>query len=418
MGDAANSLGVSSDSLSFQDGEQAQANGGSWEALLDAMTSLSPGPRLFIPTPYGRDIQDTGMKSISPLTQQISGISAYVSNPQSPHHDDFPSFDLNHDIDFSMYLNSPHRPSTASSSSRPGSNPRRSLDRISISPLQLTNHEDTYRGYGEFDLVSESTPAADQALDPVTKEDLEAELIVSLLVLLKSLAFPRFNTVSQKYEYDKSMLSDLFCADWCEWMVHEVEGLLDLYLEMCSRSIRKRRTARAQNSLPSKCNLNLNEPRQGFACSDGPERLSNPTDATVASKEPTTLFRWCSTPMGKIAFKVKQGASSLIGEERIHSNLITISFMPQAMERTPGICIRLSRMMGGPAICPRINTFNVVPDDSAIIQCVLKNDLRGIQTLFDLGAASARDVNSKGISLLSVGTAHKYNQLMSSLIGS
>ena len=418
MGDAANSLHVLSDPLSFQDGEQTQANDGSWEALLDTtMTSFSPGRRSFMPTSYERDMQDTGMENVTPPRQQLPSFPAYVPTPQSPHHDDFPLSDLNLDIDFSMYLNSPHRPSTASSSSRMGSNPRRSVERRSVSPFQLTDYDDTYRETREFDLVSKSTTAADQALDLVTEEDLEAESIVSLLVLLKSLAFPRFDTASQKYEYNKSMLSDLFCPHWCEWVCHEMDELLDLYLEESLRSIRKRRTATVQSSLPAGFNLNLNERRQGFECSDGPQRPSNAIKANVAAKMRTT-FHCCSTPVGQIAFKVRQGGTSPTGEEEINSNLITISFMPRATERTPGICVRLSRMMGGPAISPRINTFNVVPDDSAIIQCVLKNDLRGIQTLFDLGAASARDVNSKGISLLSVGTAHKYNQLMSSLSGS
>ena len=408
FGDAPNSLGVFSDPLSFQDGEQDQANGGSWEALLDnTMTSFSPGRRSFMPTPYGRDIQDTGMENVSPLAQHIASVPAYVPAPQSPHHDDFPSFDLDLGIDFSMYLNSPNRPSTASNSFRTGPNPCRSIERISISPLQLTNHDDTYRENREFDFISESTPAADQALDPVTEEDLEAESIVSLLVLLKFLAFPHFDTVSQKYEYDKSMLSDLFCAHWCEWVCHEMDELLDLYLEESLRSIRKRRTATVQSSLPARFNLNLNERRQGFECSDGPQRPSNAIEANVAAKMRTTSHCY-STPMGQIAFKVKKGPSNPISEEGVDSNqLITISFMPRAKERTPGICVQLSRMVGGPAISPRINTFNVVPDHSAIIQCVYKNDLRGIKTLFDLGAASARDVNSRGISLLDVGITHK-----------
>ena len=417
VGDAANSLGVFSDPLSFQDGEQTQANGGSWETLLDnTITPFSPGRRSFMPTPYGRDIQDTGMENISPFAQQVTGIAAYVSNPQSPHHDDFPLFDLNQDIDFSMYLNSPYRLSTASGSSRMESNPRRSVESRSISPFQLTDYDDTYRGNRESDLVSRSTAAADQALDLVTEEDLEAESIISLLGLLKSLAFSRFDTASQNYEYDESMLSDLLCSDWCKWMCHEVEGLLDLYPEMFSRSIRKHRTATFQNSLPSGCNLNLNERRQGFVCTDGPQRLSNPIEATVTTEMRITFFRYCSTLMGQIVFEVNKGPSNPIGEEEVDSNhLITMSFMPRAKERTPGICVRLSRTIGGPAISPQINTFNVVPDDSAIIQCVRKNDLRGIQTLFDLGAASARDVDSRGISLLHVGTAQKCEQFMSLL---
>ena len=115
-------------------------------------------------------------------------------------------------------------------------------------------------------------------------------------------------------------------------------------------------------------------------------------------------------------FEVREGLSSLIDEERQDSSYqIIISFMPWATERTTGVHARLSRMMGGPAANPQINTFNVVPDESAIIQCVCKNDLRGAQTLFDLEAASARDVDSRGRSLINVGIAHKFKQHMSLL---
>ena len=417
-GDASNSLAVYSDPISFHGGEQSQAINGPWETLLhNSSMPFSPMRRSIMPTPSGRDIQDTGMENTCPFAQQITSIPADVPPPQSPHHDDFPLSDLDLDIDFSMYLNSPHRPSTASSSICTGRNPGRSVERISISPFRLTDHDDKYGENREFIPVSRFVAATDQALDPVTEEDSEAELIVSLLLLLKSLVFPHFNTLSQKYEYGKSVLSDLFCSDWCEWVCLDVEELLDFYLEESLRTIRKRRTARVQSSLPLGCNLNRNERRQGFECLDRPQRLSNFIEATVATKKRTTFFRYYSTLMGLIVFKVKQGPSNPIGQERVDSNhLITISFMPRAMERTPGIRVRISRMIGGPPISPQIDTFNVVPDDSAIIQCVRRNDLRGIQTLFDHGAASARDVDSRRISLLHVSTAHRYEQFMSLLI--
>ena len=362
LGDAVNSLGGFSDPLSFQDGEQAQANGGSWEGFLDnAMTLFSPGRWSLLQTPYGQDIQGTGMENISQSTPQIASIPANVPAPQSPHHNDFPTFDLNQDIDFSIYLNSPERPSTASSSSRLEPNPRRSVERRSLSAFQLTNHDDTQRENREFDIVSKSTVAVDQALDPVTGKDLEAESIVSLLLLLRSLVFPPLDTASQRYEHEKSMLSDLFCAHRCELLCHEMEELLEFYLEESLGSIRKRRTARVPNLFPSVCNPNPDKRRQGFECSDGPQRLSNPIKSTNATKMRTTFFRYSFTPRGYIVFQVREGTSSPIGDEGIDpEHLITISFMPRAMERTLGICVGSSRTMGGPAISPQIKTFNVV----------------------------------------------------------
>ena len=414
---AYDSLGVFSNPLSFDGGGQSQANDGPWETLpVDSSNSFSPTRRSFMPSPHGRDMLYTSMENVSPLTQQMNSIPTHVPAAQSPRHNDFPLSDLDLDIDFSMYLNSPHRPSTASSFSCTGPNIRRSVERTSISPSQLTKYDDKYRENGEYEPVSNPTAATDQALDPVTRENLEAESIVSMLLLLKSLAFPRFDIASQKYEYEKSMISDLFSADWCEWMCHDVEELLGLYLEESLRSIRKRRTARVLNPLPSGCEPKFSKRRQGFERSDEPEQLSDPTEATFASKMRTTFFRRCFTPVGQIVFKVSKGSSSPIAEEGIDANhLITISFMPRPMERTLGICVQSSRMMGAPAISPQIRTFNIVPDNSAIIQCVRNNDLRGIQTLFDMGAASARDVDSAGISLLHVGTAHKCKHIVSLL---
>ena len=418
LGDVANSVGLFSYPLSFQNGRQIQANGGSWETFLEkTMTSFSPERRSSMANPYGRDIQNTVAENISSSTPQITSFPADVPAPQSPPQNNFPIFDLNQDIDFSMFLNSPDRPSTVSSSSRSKSNPQKFVERRSISSFRSTNHNDTYSENRDFDRVSKSTGTVDQALDPVTAESSEAELIVSRLLLLKSLVFPLSKTAFQKSEYQETCLSDLFCPHWCEWVSLGIEELLDLYLEESLRSVRKRRTERNQISLSSGCNLNLNERRQWFECSDGAQRLSNSFEATVATKVRSIFYRSCFTPMGRVVFDVRKGPSSPVGEEGIESDyLTTISFMPRATERTPGICVRLFGILGEPTIPPQVRPLNVVPDDSAIIQCVRKNDLRGVQTLFDRGEASARDVDSRGISLLYVSTAHKCEQLMSLLI--
>jgi hypothetical protein len=50
-----------------------------------------------------------------------------------------------------------------------------------------------------------------------------------------------------------------------------------------------------------------------------------------------------------------------------------------------------------------IRTFNVVPDDSEIMQCVMMNDLDGFRRLISENKASPTDVCSQGLSLLNVG---------------
>ena len=213
-------------------------------------------------------------------------------------------------------------------------------------------------------------------------EDVTAESIAALLLSLRSLVFPRFDTASQRYEYEISILSDLFCPQWCEWLCFELKELLDLYLEKSLRSIRKRRTARIQSSLPSRCSYNLNKCRS-YESWDGSQQLSKPTEATVVTKMRSTFYRRRSRrgslPTGFVLFIARGGSISPTGEEGNDSNrLIVISYIPRATERTPGLCVQFSKMMGGPAITPQIDTFNVVPDDSAIIQCVRDNDLRGV----------------------------------------
>lgn len=416
LSDAFSSLDVFSNPTFFPDDERNQANSGLWETLIDnTSVSFSPRRRSFRPSPSGRDIQTTRTENSSPFTRQMNGISSYASATQSAN-DDFALSDLNLDLDFSMFLNSPHRSSTAPSSSQLRSHPRGSVERMSISPLRLTDRDDTHREISELNLVSKSTSAAVQALESVTEEDVTADSIASLLFSLKHLIFPRFDKGNQKYDYEdsvNSVLSNIFCPHWCEWLYFELEELLDLSLEQSQRSIRKRRAARIQGSSPFRCNFKPNERRQSFEPSDGTQRLSNSTKAIVATKLRSVFFHRYSTPTAEVVFECREEPISLMREERIDLNhLITISFMPRATERTPGLCARLSKIKGGPAIAPHIDTINVIPDDSPIIQCVRKNDLRGIQTLFALGAASARDVDSVGRSLLYVSIVNTVEQEM------
>ena len=414
------SLGTLSDPLSFYNSEQDQANSELWGDLLDnSMTPFSPGHRSLMPTSSGQDTQATFTETLSPLVQQITSSPLYLPIAQGPHDNHFPSSNFDLDPDFSMFLNISHSPSTASSPSRPGLHPHRSVESISISAFQPTDRDDTYMENREFDIVSMSAAVAGQTPDPVTNEDSGAEKIISLLISLKNLAFPQFDPANQKYGYEDTMLSDIFCSHCCESLCFDFEELLELYREGSPRSIRARRAARIQSSLPTGYNLSINEHRQGPRSSRGSQRPSKGTVvATGATKMQRRLFRrCCSTPMGVVVFQVEKEPRSPMGDEENASNqLISISFMPLATRRTLGLCVRLSGMMSGPPIAPQINTFNVVPKDSAIIRCVINNDLRGVQSLFDLGAASARDVDPLGLSLLWVGIAHRYEQMMFLLI--
>ena len=314
---------------------------------------------------------------------------------------DFILADMDLDFDFSMFEISPRRPSTASKSpSHEEPNPRASEGRISISPHRLMDRSNSSSGNRESYLVSRKTSQANQALGPVTAEDLRSESIASLLMMLKTSVFPAFSIASQKYEYGNSVLSEIFCLHHCEWLCLELEDLLDSYLEGSLRSIRKRRTRRNPGSLPPGSDAYLDERRRRSGSSDDTHRLSRPTEGTVATRQRPVFSRCCYTPIGVIRFQVRESSS----KPRDEDSQFMIYFMPRAMERTLGLCATFSMLKSEPTISPHIETFNVIPRDSLIFEYIRNNDLAGVRRLFDLGAASARDVDDEGVSLLSVCT--------------
>ncbi len=276
--------------------------------------------------------------------------------------------------------------------------------RISISPLRLTDHRETHGEIFEVSLASRNKSVAGGALGVVTKEDISAQSITSRLVLLRSIIFPHFDTTSQSYEHESSVLSNVLDADQCEWLCFEYEELLESYLERSLATIRKRRSARIYGAFSARSDLHVDEPNNGFEYSGVTPRQSKLIEPTVAPKRRSNFYK---TPTGSVSFRIKETPDDSMNDERISANLtVFISFMPPATERATGLLglrIHFSGEISGPAISRQITTFNVILDDSKIIECVLKKDLRGVQTLFDVGAASARDVDSEGRSLLHVG---------------
>lgn len=180
------SLDAFSDPVFFDDGGQNQTNSGLWETLLDNNSaSLSPRRGSLMPTSSRQDIEAVRTENTSQLMRQITRITPDVSTMQSANDKDSHFSGCNVDFDFSDFVNSPQGPSTArSSSSHAEPHPRRSDERIIISPLQLADHDDTHSEGRAFNLASETTSATGQALGSVTGEDVRAESIASLLVLL------------------------------------------------------------------------------------------------------------------------------------------------------------------------------------------------------------------------------------------
>ena len=396
-GKTSKSLDAFSYSVNLDSDDQSEANSELWKFLLENNSAkFSPRRGALMPT---ESRHYTRAECPSLLMQQLTSVSSYVPAAQSTNDNDFSLSDFNLDPNLSEFITA-HR-----SSAQPDFHSRSPDQRMIISPLRLTDRRNTHHEDIELNMDSGNTSAAGQVRGPVTEEDVSTQSIASLLGLLRSLIFPRFDTASQKYEYGNSVLSDLFGPDRCERLCFEYEELLESYLERSLETIRKRRSARIYGTFSSGPNLHVCGPKEGFLCSDVTRMRSKPTEATIAPKLRKTFSHTCETAMGVVFFRVREVPGDPTEEEGIGSEpLVRISFTPRASERTTGLCVQLFGQIGGPAIIREINTFNVRPYDSAIFNYIVRNDLKSVQRLFDSGAASARDVNPRGVSLLEVGT--------------
>ena len=387
----------------LDDSGQNQSNSGLRETLLNNnLPSPRHGSVLLSPLRQEFNATRTGLR------RQLSSTTPDVSAAQVVNANEATLLDMNLDFDFSSFESPPHGPSAARSASfHADPNPRISGEIMSISPFQLAD-DGTRSEDRNFNLVPGSTTAEGQALGRVTAQDVRAESIASLLMMLKSYVLPSFDIASQKYEYGTSIITEVFGPHLCEWFCSEFEALLDSYLEKTLMSNRKRRAARVLGHLPLGPNVYVNEPEQDLELTLGTQRCSNTTEGGVAKLRSAFFYRCCWTPMGLVIFEVRKVSGHPIEEgEPLQDFQIIIKMMPRAMERTLGLCAHFTRLVNKPGISPHINTFNVVPDNSAIFECIRRNDLKGVQTLFDQGAASARDVDPRGRSLLNVGVMRK-----------
>lgn len=401
--DRCNSLGDFSNLANLDDFEPNQANSDLWQTLLEnSSATFSPRPMSLMPNDFGKDMR---ADYDSPLMQQLTSVSPYIAAAESANKNDFFLSDIDLDFDFST-SGSPLRQSITARSSSIQSDPnlRRPNRRTSISPLRLGGRRDTREEDSGGRLNPGNETAAFRALGPVTEEDLSAQSIAALLQLLKSLIFPRFDTASQMYEYGSSVLSKKFDPHQCEWLCSKYEELLESYLERSLLAMRKRPRARYQNHTKHGCDFRLDETRPTVEWVDRTQGLSQSTEDTVGTALQTYYLDNYITPMGNVSFDTGKASDDPRDKEGTKpSSVLCISFMPRATGRTTGLCIRLPTEIGGPKITRQIVTFNVIPYSSAIFECVLNKDLQGVQVLFDLRAASPRDVDPTGSSLLWVG---------------
>ena len=181
-----------------------------------------------------------------------------------------------------------------------------------------------------------------------------------------------------------------------EWLRLEFDDLIGWIFETVSKNIRQHQ-AQGRIGKPASPLEESRERPAGRARSGG--KIETNDEGQIIG----TSYALSKSHKGVL--RVALGSLLARGSSANAVEALKVSFMPKESRRTIGLCATLVNVMsevGGPRISPRLRTFNVVPDDSETINCVKRNDLSGLQTLFDKREASPTDVDSIGFSLLSV----------------
>lgn len=100
------------------------------------------------------------------------------------------------------------------------------------------------------------------------------------------------------------------------------------------------------------------------------------------------------------SWQLPQDASNNEIDSQAH---ITVTIMPKVTIGTEApIHVTFSRCTHDAPMYTTIQTYNVIPSDSAIFKCIEMDDLIGFRRLISDGKASVTDINESGFSLLAV----------------
>ena len=278
---------------------------------------------------------------------------------------------------------------------------------LSASALPESRGRASLRGsVGQYTAPRSHETARTRTLDPTVFEGSNPEEIVLPLHLLKNY-FPIHLSRDSPVEYvgSASAIANLF--HWVNTMqlAFEIESLLCQCFDLSAENICERQTGRTGRG--TSVSHGRGSPRVSI------QRSRPHTDGLIGQgnqilpemeRKVTYHLMW-AVPKGTIKLNLTSRADRSIINVKMNPQSIRVSFMPRDDERTTGITIDLKGFQGihpGNALSRHIKTINVVPKDSEVIQCVLRNDLRSLQMLFDKREASPLDVDPQGFSLLSV----------------
>ena len=206
--------------------------------------------------------------------------------------------------------------------------------------------------------------------------------------------------------------------DWCTFngptlselleLVHskrlslEVEGLLCDAMEAHSKAIRRRQRGANTNRWSDK----ITEPALSEIelASARRRALEDYRGHALQTKNSSYLLSVTSRGVLRIEYLVTAEENHVAGSQR-STYVLKIFSLPKARRRVTGVLVTFDHYKRDsltPRLYPYIQTFNVIPQDSQIIQYVSRNDVQGARRLFDANLASPLDVDPCGFSLLSV----------------
>ena len=278
---------------------------------------------------------------------------------------------------------------------------------LSGSPPHQNRSQDSLQA-----LASEQNPLRSRestqigAVDPFIWEGSNPEEAVLPLYLLKEY-FPVNFARHPLGEYVRSAapVADVFQLVDSMRLFFEIEDLLCQCFEISASSIRERQAAgKGRDTDVLLCREPLEESSQfsrtrSIAATKQKSQMLQKLEGKV-----THYITW-AVPNGTFRLRLTSRVNESLPALRTNLPSIHVSFMPKNDRRTTGVTVSFRRLQGDHhsySLYRRIKTINVVPPNSDVIQCVLRNDLQSLQMLFDKREASPLDVDPQGFSLLSV----------------
>ena len=248
------------------------------------------------------------------------------------------------------------------------------------------------------------------AIDPFIWEGSNPEEALLPLHLLKE-NFPVHFTQNSLGEYVRSadLVADVFQLVDSMQLSFEIEDLLCQCFEMSASNIRERQAARkGRNKDVLHCRKPLEESSQ-FSRTRSIAATKQNSQMLQKMKGKVIYYMTWAVLNGTFRLRLVSRADKSVPAVRTDLPSIHVSFIPKDYRRTKGVTVSFRRLQGdhhGYSLYRRIKTINVVPKDSDVIQCVLRNDLQSLQMLFDKREASPLDVDPQGFSLLSVSSPY------------